>query len=517
MDEQARIPVSLPRENPTVSYWQDPPDGIANLRVTAELPESAETVIIGSGISGAAIAWNLLEDVRFCKKESMNVVMLEAREACSGATGRNGGHTKAASYRSFLDIAESVGLQEAAQIASLELENIQAVHKFAQDHNIDCDLNPCETIDIIYDEAQWNKAHEAVAAMRAALPEGHPAAKYTFHSAEEVRSKFHCHSNSYNGREERLYGGVSYFAGSLSSYKLVIGILKLCTELGLNLQTNTPATTLTKNTDGTWTVATHRGNIKASRVILATNGYTAALLPQIFQGVIVPLRGQVTAHRPGSNLPLKGCLPTTYSFIYENGYEYMIPRPAGSLHAGDIIMGGGLARAPDEGLHEYGTTDDTTINETISAYLRDTTPRYFSPEGWGDDHPDGRIRKEWTGIMGYSPDGFPFVGGIHEEDYHGLWMSVSFQGHGMVLCWMCARALVEMIGISHDSTQGPNDGVADTLDRAEKLSEWFPDAFRVSFDRLRKRFKGRLHVAAVPQTAPDASLGPDDDSTAHLK
>lgn len=390
-----------------------------------------------------------------------------------------------------------MGTETAVQIASLELANIEAVHKFAGENNIDCDLNPCETIDIIYGEAQWIQAHEAVAAMRAAFPEGHPVAKYTFHSADEVRTKFHCHSNLYNGKEETLYGGVSYFAGSLSSYKLVIGLLKLSLSRGLNLQTNTPATTLSRNSDGTWTVTTPRGTVTARRVVLATNGYTAALLPQKFQGTIVPLRGQVTAHRPGSNLPLNGCLPTTYSFIYPNGYEYMIPRPSGTLHAGDIIMGGGLARALEEGLHEYGTTDDNMINEDISTYLRETTARYFSLEGWGEDHPEGRIRKEWTGIMGYSPDGFPFVGEVPGEENKDIWISASFQGHGMVLCWMCARALVEMMRIA--DLDGKQD--QERAERGEKLRKWFPGVFVISDERLRKRFEGRLHVAAAPTSS----------------
>jgi hypothetical protein len=45
--------------------------------------------------------------------------------------------------------------------------------------------------------------------------------------------------------------------------------------------------------------------------------------------------------------------------------------------------------------------------------------------------------------MGYSPDGFPFVGEVPGS--RGLWASCSFQGHGMALCWMCARALVGMM------------------------------------------------------------------------
>lgn len=85
MEERAKIPPGLPRKNPTVSYWQDPPDGIADLRTTEILPTSADYVVVGSGISGAFIALNILK-----AKPEAQVVLLEARSACSGATGRNG-------------------------------------------------------------------------------------------------------------------------------------------------------------------------------------------------------------------------------------------------------------------------------------------------------------------------------------------------------------------------------------------------------------------------------------------
>lgn len=85
MDQRAKIPVSLPHTNPTTSYWQDPPEAIADHRTTSDLPLSADTVIIGSGITGAAVAWNLLQS-----ENPGNILMLEARQACSGATGRNG-------------------------------------------------------------------------------------------------------------------------------------------------------------------------------------------------------------------------------------------------------------------------------------------------------------------------------------------------------------------------------------------------------------------------------------------
>ncbi len=89
----------------------------------------------------------------------------------------SGGHTKAASYRSFMDHVTELGMAAAVQIARLELANIRAVHGFAAEHGIACDSNPCQTVDVIYDGGWWAAAHEAVAAMRAAMP-GDDAAEY---------------------------------------------------------------------------------------------------------------------------------------------------------------------------------------------------------------------------------------------------------------------------------------------------------------------------------------------------
>ncbi|KAI0382212.1 FAD dependent oxidoreductase [Hypomontagnella monticulosa] len=462
MDKRAAIPVTLPRDNPTQSYWHFEPNEISDLRSTDSLPATAEVVIIGSGITGAAMAFNLLQG------GARDVVMLEARQACSGATGRNGGHTKAASYRSFLHHEKEYGTAMAVKIARMELANIRAVHAFAKEHGIECDSKRCDTVDVVYDPAQWEDDQRAVKAMQDAMPED-DAAIYTLHGPEEMRNKFFCG----RGGDENVCGGVAYEAGSLSAYKFGIGVLKLCLAKGLNLQTHTPALNLEKLEGGGWKIETSRGSIEARKVVLATNGYTARIWKK-FQGIIVPLRGHVTAQRPGLNMP-KNDLPATYSFMYEGGYDYMIQRPTGSQFARDIVIGGALAMAANDGLEEYGTTDDTAFNAIILQALKDILPKYFG-DNWGQDDPEGRIRKAWTGIMGYSPDGLPFVGEMPGEK--DLWVSSAFQGHGMVLCWMCARALTAMM---------ENRPGAD-----EELNSWFPEVYRITEERLRLTFNGRL-------------------------
>ncbi|EEQ28349.1 conserved hypothetical protein [Microsporum canis CBS 113480] len=394
MEERALIPVTFPRDNPTISYWQDPPDEIADLRSTAELPQDADIVIIGSGISGACIAYNIL-----ARSPNTKVVILEARQACSGASGRN---------------------DEAVKIARLEYDTIKQVHAFAREHGISCDSRELETVDIIYDQTVWGKLVQAIDVMRKAMGEDDPASKYTLWSSKDAEERFLC---------KGAVGAITYEAGSLSTYKFVIGVLRLCLEKGANLQTGTPVTGITSasedNDKQCWAISTPRGRLFASKAVMATNGYTAALYPKL-QGRIVPLKGHITAQRPGANMPTDG-LSHTYSFIYAGGFDYMIPRPKGSKFAGDIVIGGGFTKSKDRGLSEYGTTDDTTLAPEISEYLTRSTEKFFG-DNWGQDDPEGRVRREWTGIMGYSTDGFPWVGDVAGEP--GLYISASFQGHG---------------------------------------------------------------------------------------
>lgn len=453
MDERAAIPPGLPRPNPTESYWQDPPASISTLRSTAVLPTAAAVIIIGSGITGACLAYNILQ-----RPHAPSVLMLEARTAASGATSRNGGHTKHASYRSFLDILNLHGEDEAAKIVRFEYDCMVGLHAFAREHGIECDSWEGDTVDIFYDENQLINAQKAVAEMQRILGIDEPAIKYNFWNETETEKKF---------MTKGAWGAVSYRAGSLSAYKLVIGVLKLDLEKGLNLQTDTPALRLEKHEEDKdrWIVHTPRGNIQAAKVLLATNGYTAHLYPPL-QGVIVPWRGHMTAQRPGSCIS-QADYPGTYSFIHEKGFDYMIFRPLGSKFAGDVVLGGGLTKAIHEGLYELGTTDDTTTEPVIINYLQNCSSEYFG-SNWGSDDRQGRLRKAWTGIMGRSADNFPFVGRLPEE---GLYIAASFQGSGMVLCFSSAMALVLMME-----------------NRNEELEKWFPKSFNTSEARMKQRF-----------------------------
>lgn len=78
----------FPVENGMPSFWHSQPDTLNDHRSTDTLPETSDIVIIGAGFSGASTAYHCLEQSGATTKPS--VVILEARQTCSGATGRNG-------------------------------------------------------------------------------------------------------------------------------------------------------------------------------------------------------------------------------------------------------------------------------------------------------------------------------------------------------------------------------------------------------------------------------------------
>ncbi|KAJ4990331.1 FAD dependent oxidoreductase [Stagonosporopsis vannaccii] len=512
MECRARISVGAPTANPMPSYWHHPKSPLANINHGKDdSHEPFDFVIIGSGISGTMIAYNLLK--RYPKHR---IMMLEAREICSGATGRNGGHTKAASYRSFLQHSEELGKEEALKIARMEYDNIIETHRLAEALKIDCENNLCKTVDIIYDKPTFELGKQAIQALRTSVKEEETQsgmmAWYNVHEdVEAVSQHFRVNIENVNptlGNVEEIAGAFEYMAGRVHAYRFVTGVLEECVKMGLQICTNTPVSKLrpSRNARNTseimWEVVTENDSLSTRGVILATNGYTP-FLEHSLQGKIVPMRGQITAQRPGARTLLPSPLPTTFSFIYKNGYEYMIPRPlaSGGQH---IIIGGGLGRLPDGGPSEFGTVNDGSLNPDISNYLRDSLSGYFGNTNWGEingEEASSRILQEWTGIMGATADGRPFIGKVTGEmDYRdfpnchrrdedvprrNLWISAGFNGHGMVLCLKSAEALVKMI---ENEGQGSLNNGPVNLDGLE----WFPKSFLIDEDRLQHcHFKGR--------------------------
>jgi glycine/D-amino acid oxidase-like deaminating enzyme len=235
-------------------------------------------------------------------------------------------------------------------------------------------------------------------------------------------------------------------AGSLWPYKYVTFILERHVQDGfLNLQTNTPVEKLESLKEEYYRTALHtsRGVLKARTVILATNGYTSALLPE-FADLIVPMRGEMSALFPPENSTI---LPNSYGMVGFGGRnasldDYLIQRPYEGVPnpAGHLMFGGGRARATLPSAHQW---DDSVIDEGSAEYLRESLLKMLLLDGETHSVKELKASHQWTGIMGFSRDDHPWVGKV--PDREGIYMSAGYTGHGMPNGSLCGKAVAEMI------------------------------------------------------------------------
>ncbi|KAL7422620.1 hypothetical protein Q5752_001911 [Cryptotrichosporon argae] len=76
-------PAGRPVDNYTFPFCPTEPSPLADARTTSELPNDADLIIVGSGLSAAFIAYNVIK----AKPETR--LVLVTRELCRGASARN--------------------------------------------------------------------------------------------------------------------------------------------------------------------------------------------------------------------------------------------------------------------------------------------------------------------------------------------------------------------------------------------------------------------------------------------
>jgi glycine/D-amino acid oxidase-like deaminating enzyme len=150
--------------DPTQSFWlTDNP--LAREGANAALPTNElDVLIVGSGISGVSAAYHLAS-----KAHGLKVAIFEARDFCSGATGRNGGHLHSAAALFFADL-KRFGLEDAIREVKLkerckdDLLQLIEEHSWAQEIDLvqggGIRLCPTET-ELLLFKASVKEAEEA--------------------------------------------------------------------------------------------------------------------------------------------------------------------------------------------------------------------------------------------------------------------------------------------------------------------------------------------------------------------
>ena len=331
-------------------------------------------------------------------------------------------------------------------------------------HNIPCSWETVGGVHGIASEEVLSLTKQLITQLKAS----HPDMARTVHlvTAPDELKKLRLRTDSHVGAV------VQNCAAKCWPYKLVSWILENLLKgepdaHTFNLQTNTAVTGVKREPNGHWEVQTDRGQVLANHVVLATNAHTSALLPR-FSELITPVRGQVCALRAP-----EGSIPLGHTHLWTTkdrndrveSDDYLIQHPLGEL-----LLGGERKSLPDGGEGIFRDDEmDSVVGQRLRRALRPALQLSSS------DPQELEAKYEWTGIMGFSADDYPWVGrvpeslgGAPEAPDNGLWMAAGYTGHGMPVAARAAVAVSQRIL-----------GVTDNIIVV-------PQEFEISEERVRK-------------------------------
>ncbi|KAF7561495.1 hypothetical protein G7046_g2644 [Stylonectria norvegica] len=387
------------QDSHSLSHWLQDAQGdpLLHHRTTPTVPQKADIVIIGSGMTGTLVAKHCVET--WPKK---TIVVLEARGFCSGATGRNAGHCKPDQWRGFVDYEKAFGTEQALKILQNEQQTWSGLVKYVRDNNVDCDLWVGETFDV--------PLTPEVAAVAKNKFERFVAAGGKIDHIKFIKDPIEAAKVSRIKDAQACY---AWPASTLHPWKLSAHIMRENLKKGINLQTNTKVNGVVKSSryDGKLIVKTERGNILASQVVHATNAYSSAL-ESTLRGLIHPSPHMCDKVIPPDTLTASKSLKNSYGILLPNGGLFSINPQATT--SGPVLFGGlnpGQQGFEDwlRGNPEKCIDDDLKGFPSVTKAVREFTESQLV--GWEDKSTKkANYDHRWSGIIGLSADGVPFVG-----------------------------------------------------------------------------------------------------------
>lgn len=380
------------------SVWRDtaqPCEPLAPLQGDVE----TEVAIVGAGFTGLAAAHHLLG-------RSVDTVVLEARDAGWGASGRTGALVVPRYKTGFARLSRVYGDATARELHRLILEAVELLAQTIDAHNIRCEFQrnghitaahgPAALAALIAD-AQWLAAN------------GDAAIRIL--GREEMKEQIG--STAYCG------GYLDVRGGSIHPLDYCNGLARALQKKGVPIFVGTQVLGFDR-TESSIVLRTNRARVRAKRVIFATNAYTEGSLPlgdlnrriaPVSSSVIatVPLRPELretllSAGRPVSDT--KHLL--NYFRILENGQFVFGGR-------GDIT----------------GRSDDAKTYQGIERALVEIFPQL---ENVG-------IANRWSGMVAVTLDDFPHLGWIDDR----ILFALGYGGRGMALTSLMGKYLAAAV------------------------------------------------------------------------
>ncbi len=355
----------------------------------------ADVCVIGGGFTGLSAALNLAE-------RGLDVVLLEAERIGFGASGRCGGLIGSGQRREVLETEEMFGLERSKELWDFsELAKKEIRHR-VEKHDIACDLQRGQLVGVHKKRyLGWAREMADVLAERYSYP--FCAAL----NAEESRARVA--SNTF------LEGLYDSEAMTLHPLNYTLGLARAAAEAGVRIYEGSRVRSYSKTDPAI--VETATGNVSASFVVLACNGYLGDLEPRV-AGKIMPINNFMIATEPLGEERARALINGRFG-VHDTRFVVNYFRLSDDHR---LIFGGG---------ENYRPGFPSDIKKFVRPHMLKLFPQLK----------DVALEYGWGGTLSVTLNRLPHVGRLQPNVFFGQ----GYSGHGISTANFAGKVIAEAV------------------------------------------------------------------------
>jgi putative aminophosphonate oxidoreductase len=363
--------------------------------------QSADVCIVGGGFTGlwTALRIKALEPAR-------DVAIVEADVCGSGASGRNGGFAMTF-WHNYLSLERLCGTVEALRLARASADAVQSIGEFCTSHQIDARFRADGWLWTATNQAQIGAWDSTLAAI-----ERHGEHPFESLSPADVAAR--------SGSARHLAGVFEAGSATIQPALLARGLRRVAAQLGVRIFERSPMVGLERA--GALAVRTAGGRVRAERIVIALNAWSAGL--RELRGSIVTVSSDIVITDPvAERAAPQGGVSVSDSRLMVH-YYHRTPdgRMAFGKGGGKLLCGNRLGARLD---------GVSPRRDWVAGHMHSLYPELA----------DVPLAASWTGPIDRTSDGLPFFTSLGRPD---IVSGLGFSGNGVGPTVLAGRILASM-------------------------------------------------------------------------
>jgi len=361
-------------------WWQDVPRAICG---ESPLPNNVDVLVVGSGYTGLNAALVAVRGGR-------DTLVLDSEALGFGCSSRNGGQVSTSVKPSLQVLTQRHDEQLALRLHSEGHESLNWLEAFLQREQIACDFIRCGRFHAAHNTSAWQK-------LRLAIEREHPSL------ATDAQLVSGAEQTAYINTP-RYFGGAFFpHHASLHPARYHQALLERVLASGARALGHFKVLNVEALKNGSFKVTTSLGEVQAKDVVMATNGYTAKVMPWL-QRRVIPIGSYMIATEQIEAERLQALMPSQAIISDSRKVVYYYRKTADGKR---VIFGGRVSSGE--------------IDPLVSAPLLKKELNLLLPE-----LSDVAVSHSWSGKVAYSFDELPHIG-----RERGIYYAMGYCGSGV--------------------------------------------------------------------------------------